>query len=109
MTDQRGLLCFIYRPVGGSCANGGISNRVDKVILVGPDIPEIFAPTSDTPAVELRVLGDEMNAEPVGRDNTWWMFGGAFIYTSDSRFPSRAPIALHDHCETREESEALSR
>jgi hypothetical protein len=28
------------------------------------------------------------------------MFGGNFIHTSDSRFPSSAPIAVHDRVES---------
>jgi len=27
------------------------------------------------------------------------MFGGNFIYTSDSRFPNKYPIAIHDRYE----------
>ena len=33
------------------------------------------------------------------KSNTHSMFGGNFIYTSDSRFPSRAPIQVHDRVE----------
>jgi hypothetical protein len=30
----------------------------------------------------------------------WTMFGGNFVYTSDSRFPSNSPIAVHDRVES---------
>jgi hypothetical protein len=67
----------------------------------------VFEPSEDAPAVELRTLGGVLSAKPA-EDPRWWMFGGCFIYTSDSRFPSHAPIALHDRTETAEESAALS-
>lgn len=108
MGEIRGLRCNIYRPAHGNYSNGGLSSRVDQVTLVGPEIHGPFAPSEDAPAVELRRLGGVLNAKPVD-DPRWWMFGGCFIYTSDSRFPSNAPIALHDRTETSEESELLSR
>ena len=37
------------------------------------------------------------------------MFGGAFIWSSDSRFPSRQPIPVHDRYETPERYDMLSR
>ena len=37
------------------------------------------------------------------------MFGGNFVYTSDSRFPSDYPIPIHDRFETQEQYDQLSR
>jgi len=34
------------------------------------------------------------------KNNTQSMCGGNFVYTSDSRFPARAPISVHDRVET---------
>lgn len=109
-SPRKGLLCSIYSN-GTDCSNGGISSQTKQVILVGQGIPEIFTPSADTPAVELRMLGGRVNAKPAaveGQPEPWWMFGGCFIYTNDSRFPAEAPIALHDRCETSEQSRALS-
>ena len=36
------------------------------------------------------------------------MFGGNFVYTSDSRFPSDYPIPIHDRFETQEQYDQLS-
>ena len=108
MTEQRGLRCSIYRPARGDCSNGGLSSRVHTVTLVGEGIAPVFAPSAEAPAVELRVLGGRVNAKPVDDGGKWWMFGGCFIYTSDSRFPSPAPIALHDRTESSELSRLLS-
>lgn len=104
---RRGLLCGIYKN-GTDCSNSGISSRCTQVVLVGPGIPEIFAATVDAPAVELRMLGGAVNAKPVD-DDRWWMFGGCFIYTSDSRFPADQPIPLHDRTETEDLARVLSR
>lgn len=105
----RGLRCDIYRPAHGDCSNGGISGRADRVTLIGPGIPEIFPATDEAPAVELGVTGGSTNVRPVVEETTWWMFGGCFVWTSDSRFPSRYPIPLHDRTESAELSEYLSR
>ena len=109
MKIQRGLTCNIYRPVHGDCSNGGLSGQVDRVTLVGPGVPEIFASSDDAPAVELGRTGGAVNARPAGEGRTWWMFGGCFIYSSDGRFPSQHPIPLHDRCETSDLAEVLSR
>lgn len=36
------------------------------------------------------------------------MFGGQFIYSSDSRFPSDQPIHIHDRFETQAQYDRLS-
>lgn len=120
--QRRGLTCDVYRPANGDCSNGGISSRVDRVTLIGPDVPEISAPHDAAPTVELRmipVLGGHLVAEPVDKTvkhgRTHFMFGGCFIYSSDSRFSrihplaTGAPIPLHDRTESREQCEMLSR
>lgn len=109
MNDQRGLTCYIYREANGDCSNGGLSGRVDRVTLVGSGMPEISAPTDAAPAVVLSVTGDAVHARPAGQDDTWWMFGGCFIYSSDGRFPFHHPIRLHDRCESSDLAEVMSR
>ena len=111
---MKGLVCSIYesKPFG-NCSANGISSRVKAVILCpdyeagfGCGIPEIFEPQPETPAVVLRStrVGDyeHIYAVPVellDGGTGGWMFGGTFIYTSDSRFPVRHPIPLHDRVE----------
>lgn len=104
---MKGLHCSILVPADhGSCSNGGISSRVKTVTLVGDGIPTLFEPSPDAPAVFLvrRTFfehGEYLHASPVAVDPSRGplMFGGCFIYTSDSRFPSRQPIPLHDRQE----------
>ena len=104
---MRGLRCSVYVDKHlGDCSNRGISSVVETVTLVGPGIPEIFEPRDDSPAVKLvrRDIGGEyLHVEPEiehPENETPYMFGGAFIYTCDSRFPSKYPIPLHDRSET---------
>lgn len=104
---MKGLRVSVYKNGrGGDCSNGGVSSRCDDLTLVGPGIPEIFEADEDAPAVRLvtrEIFGREyVHAEPLDgrRDGAvGWMAGGAFIYTSDGRFPMRYPISLHDRQE----------
>jgi hypothetical protein len=60
-------------------------------------VPEII--------IETRKLshGDYLTAYPIEKktDGNWYMFGGSFVYCSDSRFSSifRYPVPLHDRVE----------
>jgi hypothetical protein len=103
---EKGLSVEIYRWNLGDCSNKGLSSRVNKCTLVGKNIPKIFEVKEDAPAVQIveRNLnsGLYLTAYPVKEDGTVdnnCMFGGTFIYTSDSRFPARYPVPLHDRKE----------
>lgn len=103
-----GLIAQIYDSPLGNCSNDGLSAKHKKVCVTNVDGP--FEPTPDAPAVRL-VKGRAGNlvCQPVDLENTWAMFGGAFVYTSDSRFGDAVrelsgynhgfPIALHDRVE----------
>ena len=110
---KKGLLVSIYDSKDlGNCSNHGISATHSKAVLTGPGIPEIFKPHDDAPEVELHTgnLGHGFKAVPAKHGaGIGPMFGGAFIYSSDSRFPSKQPIALHDRWESAELNEMLSR
>ena len=108
---KKGLLVYVYRsPLGDSTA-GGITSKFDKVVIVGSGIPEVFLPSNDAPAVYLDTINavrgrKKIYASPVDKtkekDGTW-MFGGNFIYSSDSRFVALTddgnPIPVHDRFE----------
>lgn len=112
---MKGLVCSVYESKRhGNCSAAGISSRVDSVILCpDPDsgndwgIPKIFEASDDCPAVVLRSIRvseeyEHVYAVPVEllqSGTGTWMFGGSFLYTSDSRFPLRHPIPLHDRVE----------
>lgn len=97
---MKGLLCHIYKHKGWS-GDGltGFSSKVDSVILIGREIPQIFEPSDSTPEVVLHRRGDYLFATPLDYGEKWYMAGGTFVYTSDSRFPTDYPIPLHDRTE----------
>ncbi len=97
------------------CTIGGLSSKHDTFTLVNPDVPEIFKADDSAPALRLvrRTIGGHLylHAEPVfnpAPDAVGWMFGGNFIWSSDSRFPNPYPIAMHDRQETRISYQHLS-
>lgn len=114
---MKGMIAYIYRDSMGDCSNNGISSKYDKVVVVDKDLPEIFEPNNDMPAVKLvrRFIGgsEYIHAEPLTwneSDDITGMFGGCYIMTSDSRFRkiSQYPIPLHDRSETQEMYNRLS-
>lgn len=116
---MKGLLCDIYEGKKiGNCSNHGLSSRVKWVVLTGEGIPEIFEPDEEHPEVQLIITEPKgmrtghlfvdkngeikrMKAVPAElvKSGKWFMFGGDFVYCSDSRFPSESPIHLFDRVE----------
>jgi len=111
---KKGLLVFVLRTVSDS-TNGGVTSKYDKFVLTGEGVPEIFAPSADSPELRLvkRNIGGKpyLHAEPtVDRPGMiGGMAGGNYITTSDSRFPSQYPISVHDRYETQEQYDILSK
>lgn len=105
METKKGLLCFIYRSSPGDCSNSGISSKANKVVLMNMTECNVFEPSEGAPPVWIREIkiGDKTyyHAIPEDPDKTtkWWMHGGCYIETSDSRFPFDYPIPLHDRRE----------
>lgn len=99
----KGMTCGVLRNKSiGDCSAGGLSSSHDVVILIGDGIPQIFEPSDVAPAVMVCFRGLHMYAKPLEQPSGMVgpMFGGSFIYTSDSRFPSEYPMPLHDRFET---------
>jgi hypothetical protein len=102
---MKGLLVTIYKSEY-DCTNGGLSSKATKAIAVHDLLPEIFESDDIIPAFQLvkRELShcDYWTAYPI-IDGVMkqGMFGGNFLYCSDSRFNSlnRYPIAIHDRFE----------
>jgi hypothetical protein len=103
-----GLSVDVLRSPGCDCTNGGESSRFDRFILTWDDgqaAGGMFALGFDMP--ELVLVRDECFGEErlraIPRElverHVWTMFGGNFCWCSDSRFPSRAPIKIHDRVE----------
>jgi hypothetical protein len=114
---MKGLRAYIYKDSMGDSSNHGISSRCKVVVVVGAGIPEIFEPSENEPAVKLvhrSICGGYVHAEPLEwreSDDITGIFGGCFIYSSDSRFRekiSKYPVPLHDRGETQEMYDRLS-
>lgn len=102
----QGLLCSVYRNPLGDCTNGGVTSKHAQVVLLGAEGP--FEPTADAPALHVGAWKGQLIALPVKPMRyasgecfslDGWMFGGNFIYSSDSRFPSGQPIKVFDRRE----------
>jgi hypothetical protein len=108
---RKGMSCDIYRSASlTDCTNGGVSSRYKTAILTGEDVPPgcfYVCNHPDTPELVLMIkkstigLPDYLYAVPreVLDSGRHYMFGGNFIYSSDSRFPTRHPIPIHDRVE----------
>lgn len=116
MKTKKGLLVFILKS-GGKSYDGkaNFSSRVDKAVLLPssdfPDVPEIFEPSNDAPAVVMvkrKIFGGKpayLTAYPADVDGNpdnvkvCRMAGGCYIEACDSRFPAEYPVPLHDRTE----------
>lgn len=101
-----GLHADIYESKSiGNCSNNGVSSRFKTVTIINMDGP--FDPSDNAPAVLLQWNGDYPYLIPVGPEanvrGVGPMAGGAFAYSSDSRFRRVCPnpISIHDRYEER--------
>jgi hypothetical protein len=108
-TDS-GLLVSVYRHPCGDATNRGASAKTDWAVLIGEDLPALVETENpELPGFYLRIFHGRRIALPVAlpvERGTYeifqlrgWMFGGNFLHTSDSRFPSDAPIHIYDRRE----------
>jgi hypothetical protein len=82
------------------CTNGGITSKMNSLILGGvPNCP--FTGDENNTVVLVERCTGYVCAVPVKQPEGMCgpMFGGNFIYSSDSRFPSNYPIPVHDRFE----------
>lgn len=112
---MKGLLVFVFKDSSGyDCTANGITSHFRNLILVDKSINAPFEVGENEPYLKLvrRHLkdGEYLHAEPVnfGSGEIGPMFGGNFIYTSDSRFPSKYPIPVHDRYESQATYNGLS-
>ncbi len=101
----KGFSAQVYRH-GPDCTNKGPSFHRSHVVIVDPKVP---AMTEVDPSYSFAVVIKHKSdgyiyAEPLvdGAQTPWFMMGGNFIYSSDSRFRAAfgdRPIPLHDRQE----------
>lgn len=113
--EGKGLMVFVLRDAGGAdCTNGGASSKFARFILVDESgefmdgNSWVFSPKPDMPL--LRLLPGHLGGAAERRDfravpepppgkRGEPMFGGNFVFSSDSRFPALGPIPIHDRWE----------
>ena len=94
----------------GNCSNNGISSKYSSVLLIGLEIPGNTEIRDNVPTVILQKRNEYITCRPCTPPyGVGYMFGGCFVYSSDSRFPSQYPIPLHDRQETQEQYNMLSK
>ena len=109
---MKSVLTFPLRNSLGDCTNNGLSSKVTHAYLVWDlDSTEkdqlledfYFVKGEDFFVIKERTLFGKhsMIAVPysIYKSGKQSMMGGNFLYTSDSRFPSDHPIAIHDRVE----------
>jgi hypothetical protein len=113
---KKGMLVYVYRNAEfGGCTNNGLTDKVTKLILVGDGIDGPFEVKEGEPYLELVRNAYRVHAEPRNFGDMSGligpMFGGNFVYSSDSRFTKvcYAPLPVHDRYETQEQYDSLSR
>lgn len=111
-----GLLADIFKSGGRSFSNGGISDRYEEALVIGDGIEGPFGERDGLPTLQIvpgnvagslkaiPVLGWEAAAEIRGK-TVGPMFGGSFVWSTDSRFRkiSEYPVPIHDRYETPEQ------
>lgn len=104
------LMAGVYRDSKlGDCTNNGISAHASDLYILaeqkGPFEPEDIR---QCVYIEWReVCGEQyIDCKPAYFPKRWYMAGGNFLYTSDSRFreitKSKYPISIHDRYEGRQ-------
>ena len=117
---MKGIGVDIYKAGRGSCSNGGISAANNQAVLLGIKDGYIDPAEESGPFVVIvrrRISDYAMPCDTKGRPLVkpgmiGPMFGGTFIYSSDSRFREHCgshAVALHDRWETQEQYDVLSR
>ena len=89
------------------CTNNGISNNFTGAVIYGPLVKNGPIDYDDHDKAVLYVhehprVPGYLIATPSPDPDEQFMMGGNFIHSSDSRFPSKQPIPIHDRIEESE-------
>ncbi len=113
----RGLTVSVYKDAqwvkdGVDCTNSGVTSHEDRLLLVGPgvdgpeQVPEHVSTFDGYYIVELDPrMGTGFGPRVIPKNRKlrdWFMFGGNFVFSSDSRFSALNngfPIPVHDRVE----------
>lgn len=101
----------------GNCSNHGISELYNEILLLcedGPHEVDLDNPPKNLCRLVPRILWGEKHyyIEPCAKpEGVGYMYGGAVVYSSDSRFArlcGNTPLCLHDRQESQEMHDLLS-
>lgn len=104
-TYKSGMICSVYRNAEfGDTSNNGVSNRFNSFTVLGPEVATIFEPAEHRPTLylhhwELQGGKRDYFVSPSPDPYAHFMFGGNFVYSCDSRWPTKSPIRIHDRVE----------
>ena len=104
---------YVLRNPLGDCTNGGASSRYDKIFIVRDGITEDDVlrycrekkefPDAFFKVTKVNVDREYRRLEPVIDGGNWYMAGGNYAISSDSRYSDFTgidyPIAIHDRKE----------
>lgn len=122
MSEITGLPVSVLRNAEiGDCTANGVTKFNDSFKLVDESLQAPFNVEEDE--VYLKLVYRQIfpgtpayihaepykNGQPIIPAGHTGMFGGNFVYTSDSRFPNKYPIPVHDRFESWETYERMSR
>ena len=99
------ILTFPLRHNLGDCTANGLTSRVNMVDLYYGEVnTEVLDELEEDVLVLIKRNLWGRNADyavpySIIKEGVHSMFGGNFIYTSDSRFPDDRPIPVHDRVE----------
>lgn len=112
---RKGIHVHVLRSPGIDCTCNGVTKRYERFLLVGVGVPEHFEASEGEPVLMLikrNIGGQYLHAEPLDgllarqamgeKDGKWYMAGGNFVYSHDSRYRQGVcpyPISVHDRCE----------
>lgn len=108
-----GLLVNVYRSAGSDASMNGISSKFDNLVLINGMSTESLGPFNPKDDLSDALVLIERNVTSksfliaipfneyieTGSYGMYGMFGGNFVYSSDSRFPSDSPIKVFDRFE----------
>ena len=101
---MNGLSVNIIKGHDSDCSNNGMSSNHTRAVIYGESVKDGNIDKSYNTLLneKLYILPnphrpDLFYASP--KPDEFLMFGGNFVYSSDSRFPSDQPIKIHDRIE----------
>lgn len=98
----KGLKCdVLVNKFISDSTNDGISSQYNSLYLIGNEIDKVTTVSDIREVVYLQFSRGLFYCKPLIKDSSYYMMGGNFLFSSDSRFRSvlNYPIPIHDRVE----------